>query len=133
MVSGTLLKVYLVFDPNEWNTLLNLGDLERHTEIIDPADNQDLQPFEDFYDNFLDDEDDASTSSSIVPEGEETDVSDDKEEEDGTFEFEDHQEIEGADEPYRTRFGHRVKPVIHHAGAKHPDSDPPYIKAFPKF
>ena len=112
-VSGTLLEVDSVFNPDEWTELLKLGGLERHTELVDPQD--DLTPLEDFYDDFLDDDDDTTTtSSSTVPEGDETDVSDD-EEEDGTFEFEDHQKPEGDDldlEPYQTRSGRHVKPVV---------------------
>ena len=66
-VSGALLEVDLVFDPEEWNLLLNLGGLEQHSELIDSAVDQDMRPFEDFYDNFLDDDDDDTlTSSSSV-------------------------------------------------------------------
>ena len=115
MVSGTLLEVDSVFDPKEWNSLLRLGGHECHTELVNPTD--DLQPFEDFYDDFLGDDDDNS-SFSAVPEGEETDVSDDEEDEDETFELEDLQENEGVDEPHRTWSGHQVIPTVRHAGAR---------------
>ena len=135
-VSGTLLEVDSVFDPDQWKELLRLDGWERYTDLIDPQDplaETELQPFEDNFEDFLDD--DSTTSS--VPEGEETDVSDSDDDEEGTFEPEHPVPEDTVDDRYRTRSGRRVTPtVLHSRDCGHgyrPESDPPYIKGLPQF
>lgn len=104
-----------LFDAHSWNELLQLQGLEQSLDLNDIHD--DLAPFQDYFDDFVNADDDhsndpdastttstSSSSSTSVPEGDEAD--------EGTSESEGANDDgeDDTDAGYRTRSGRRVKP-----------------------